>query len=59
MSGAQRRPTYITAGSRHPGGVNLVLADGSVRFVKDAVALTVWRALGTRNGNEAISANDF
>jgi prepilin-type N-terminal cleavage/methylation domain-containing protein/prepilin-type processing-associated H-X9-DG protein len=48
-----------TANSRHPGGVNVGLADGSVRFVKDTVNITAWRALGTRNGGEIISADQF
>lgn len=41
--------------SLHPGGVNLALADGSVRFVTDSVDRSVWRALGTRNGREAVT----
>lgn len=44
-----------TARSLHPGGVNLVLADGSGRFVSDAIDLKVWRALGTRDGNDSVS----
>jgi prepilin-type processing-associated H-X9-DG protein len=40
------------ARSRHPGGVNVALADGSVRFVSQTVDLEAWRALGSRNGNE-------
>jgi prepilin-type N-terminal cleavage/methylation domain-containing protein/prepilin-type processing-associated H-X9-DG protein len=40
------------ARSLHPGGVNAVLADGSVRFVSNAIDPTVWLALGTRSGNE-------
>ena len=41
-------PTYaaVTSRSYHPGGVNALLADGSVRFVKESVAGTLWRALG-------------
>lgn len=39
-----------TASSWHNGGVNLVLADGSVQFEVDAVDLAVWRALGSRDG---------
>ena len=46
-----------TAGSRHPGGANVALADGSVRFVKDTINLAGWRALGTRNGGEVVSAD--
>jgi prepilin-type N-terminal cleavage/methylation domain-containing protein len=37
-----------TARSRHPGGVNLMLCDASVRFVSDSVTLKVWQALATR-----------
>lgn len=35
--------------SAHPGGVNVVFCDGSVRFIADAVSLATWQALGTRN----------
>ncbi len=43
-----------TAGSSHGGGVNLLMCDGSVRFVSDAVNLQAWRAYGTRAGKEVI-----
>jgi len=43
-----------TASSRHPRGVNLALADGSVRFVRNDVILQVWWALGSINGGEGI-----
>ena len=43
-----------TANSNHPGGMNLLLGDGSVRFVSYGIALATWRALGTRNGNERL-----
>ena len=46
-----------TATSAHPGGVNTAFADGSVRFIKDSVALNIWQAVGTRNGKEIISAD--
>jgi prepilin-type processing-associated H-X9-DG protein len=42
------------ARSRHPGGVNAALADGSVRFFSNSIALTTWRSLGTRAGGEVI-----
>lgn len=48
-----------TAGSRHPGGVNVGMADGSVRFIKSTVNLSTWRALGTRNGGEVLSADSY
>jgi prepilin-type processing-associated H-X9-DG protein len=44
-----------TARSNHAGGVNVLLADGSVRFVRNAVTLETWRALGTRDGGEVLA----
>lgn len=44
----------FTARSYHPGGVNAVMADGSVRWFPSSIALATWRALGTRNGGEII-----
>jgi prepilin-type N-terminal cleavage/methylation domain-containing protein/prepilin-type processing-associated H-X9-DG protein len=38
--------------SRHTGGVNVALADGSVRFVPNSIALSAWAALGTIQGGE-------
>jgi prepilin-type N-terminal cleavage/methylation domain-containing protein/prepilin-type processing-associated H-X9-DG protein len=43
-----------TARSLHPGGVNSLMADGSVRFIRDGITRKVWRALGTRNGGEVV-----
>ena len=48
---------WSDASSNHPGGVNALLGDGSVRFLKDTVALETWRALSTRKGGEVISAD--
>jgi prepilin-type N-terminal cleavage/methylation domain-containing protein/prepilin-type processing-associated H-X9-DG protein len=45
--------------SNHPGGVNMAMGDGSVRFVKDTVNLQAWWGLGTRNGGEVISSDAF
>jgi prepilin-type N-terminal cleavage/methylation domain-containing protein/prepilin-type processing-associated H-X9-DG protein len=45
--------------SRHPGGVNFLLGDGSVRFIKNTIDLNSWRALGTRAGGEVISADSY
>jgi prepilin-type N-terminal cleavage/methylation domain-containing protein/prepilin-type processing-associated H-X9-DG protein len=43
------------ARSRHPGGVNALLCDGSVDFYSSDIALNAWKALGTMNGEEAVS----
>ena len=45
--------------SFHPGGANFAMADGSVKFIKDGVNLTVYRGLGTRNGGEILSADAY
>jgi prepilin-type N-terminal cleavage/methylation domain-containing protein/prepilin-type processing-associated H-X9-DG protein len=44
------------ARSQHPGGVNVALFDGSVRFVAETIDLNTWRAVGTREGNEVLGA---
>jgi prepilin-type processing-associated H-X9-DG protein len=54
-------PTYMSlaATSNHPGGVNVLFADGSVKFIKDTVNASTWRALGTIAGGEVISADSY
>jgi prepilin-type N-terminal cleavage/methylation domain-containing protein/prepilin-type processing-associated H-X9-DG protein len=42
------------ARSRHPGGVNVLLCDGSVRFVQQNIDINIWRALSTTRGGEVI-----
>jgi prepilin-type N-terminal cleavage/methylation domain-containing protein/prepilin-type processing-associated H-X9-DG protein len=46
----------VSARSRHTGGVNVSLADGSVRFVGDTIPLATWQALSTMNGGEVFTA---
>jgi prepilin-type processing-associated H-X9-DG protein len=52
------QPTYaaVTSRSYHAGGVNVLMMDGSARFVADSIDRTTWRALGTRNGGEPVIA---
>jgi len=55
-------PTYQffnAARSRHSGGVNSLMGDGSVRFVKSSINVITWRALGSSRGGEVISADAF
>jgi prepilin-type N-terminal cleavage/methylation domain-containing protein/prepilin-type processing-associated H-X9-DG protein len=47
----------VNANSYHMGGVNLLLCDGSVRFVSSNIALDTWRALGTRCCQEVIGSD--
>ena len=51
--------TYIAVGyraarSKHAGGVNALLGDGSVRFFRDSIPPQTWRALGTRATGEVV-----
>jgi prepilin-type N-terminal cleavage/methylation domain-containing protein/prepilin-type processing-associated H-X9-DG protein len=45
----------FTPSSRHPGGVNVAMCDGSVQFVSNSVDRAIWRAMGTRAGGETNS----
>ena len=45
--------------SFHPGGANVVFADGSVRFLRADIGIRVFAALVTRAGGEVVSAGDF
>ncbi len=51
--------TMISASSRHPGGVNVLFMDGSVKFVKSTVDMRTWHALATINRGEVISADSY
>jgi prepilin-type N-terminal cleavage/methylation domain-containing protein/prepilin-type processing-associated H-X9-DG protein len=45
--------------SYHPGGVNMLFLDGSVRFIKQTIDRSTFRALGTRAGGEVVSSGDY
>ena len=55
------QPTYaaVTSRSYHPAVVNTALMDGSVRTVSETIDLSVWRALGTRQGGEPATGRNF
>jgi prepilin-type processing-associated H-X9-DG protein len=43
----------VTPSSNHPGGVNIVMADGHVDFISNDIEPHVWWALGSRDGGES------
>lgn len=45
----------VAARSKHPGGVNAAMGDGSVRFFTESINLLLWRGLGTRDGGEVVN----
>ncbi len=45
-----------TASSFHTGGINVLMCDGSVTFVSNSVDRNIWRAAGTRDGQESVGA---
>ncbi len=47
----------IPANSGHTNGVNVVLCDGSVRFVTYNISLTTWRALGSKDGGDLLGSD--
>jgi prepilin-type N-terminal cleavage/methylation domain-containing protein/prepilin-type processing-associated H-X9-DG protein len=50
---------YLASRSKHPGGVNTLLCDGSVRFIKNSINVPTWQALSTRGLGEVISADAY
>jgi prepilin-type N-terminal cleavage/methylation domain-containing protein/prepilin-type processing-associated H-X9-DG protein len=49
--------SHFAARSKHPNGVNVGFADGSVRFIGNNIDLVTWRQLGTRAGDEVIGSD--
>ncbi|WP_406694913.1 DUF1559 domain-containing protein [Singulisphaera sp. Ch08] len=56
---ATEQATFAGARSRHPGGVNILLGDGSVRFVKQTINQVTWIALHSMNAGELLSADSY
>jgi prepilin-type N-terminal cleavage/methylation domain-containing protein/prepilin-type processing-associated H-X9-DG protein len=59
VGGYPNDATFANANSNHPGGCNVLMADGSVHFVKNTINMYTWWALGTRAGSEVTSADSF
>jgi prepilin-type N-terminal cleavage/methylation domain-containing protein/prepilin-type processing-associated H-X9-DG protein len=61
--------TFATAGnqagpneepySNHPGGVNALFGDGSVRFIKDSINLVAFRSILTLSGGDVVSSDQY
>jgi prepilin-type processing-associated H-X9-DG protein len=59
VGGIGDRRAFAGVRSHHPGGVNVLMGDGSVRFVKDSVDSQTWLTLNTIAGGEVISADAY
>ena len=57
MPVALGNPQRAAARSRHSGGVNAALCDGSIRFVRNGIDLATWQALGSMSGGEIIGSD--
>jgi prepilin-type N-terminal cleavage/methylation domain-containing protein/prepilin-type processing-associated H-X9-DG protein len=51
--------TMVAASSNHPGGVNVLFMDGSVRFVKSSVNHLTWYAIATPKSGELVSSDSY
>jgi prepilin-type processing-associated H-X9-DG protein len=52
-------PGYVDeTHSDHPGGCNVLMGDGSVRWVSDLINQLVWEAMATRAGREAVNETE-
>jgi prepilin-type N-terminal cleavage/methylation domain-containing protein/prepilin-type processing-associated H-X9-DG protein len=51
--------TFENVNSMHPGGANVLFADGSVHFLKSSIAIKTYWALGTKSNGEVISSDSF
>ena len=50
---------FAGARSRHPGGINALFGDGSVKFLKDSINPVMWLGVNTIKGGEIISADQY
>ena len=58
-TGSGSASQFSEVDSFHPGGINTLLGDGSVRFIKNSINIQTWWALGTKAGGEIISADSM
>jgi prepilin-type processing-associated H-X9-DG protein len=57
--GAGDSNAFAGARSRHAGGINVLLGDGSVRFVKNSISPQVWIAINTIQASEVVGADAY
>jgi len=50
---------FTNADSWHSGGINVLMTDGSVKFIKDSINQRTWWTLGTKSNGEVISADAY
>jgi prepilin-type N-terminal cleavage/methylation domain-containing protein/prepilin-type processing-associated H-X9-DG protein len=51
--------SFENVNSRHPGGANVLFADGSVHFLKSSIAIKTYWALGTKGNGEVVSSDSY
>jgi len=51
--------TGVNASSNHPGGVNVLFMDGSVRFIKSSVSYIAWYAIATPDNGEVVGSDQL
>jgi prepilin-type N-terminal cleavage/methylation domain-containing protein/prepilin-type processing-associated H-X9-DG protein len=57
---AQKKAPYAWVfSSPHPGGLNMLMGDGAVRFIKNSIGYSTWWSLATISGGEIISADSY
>jgi prepilin-type N-terminal cleavage/methylation domain-containing protein/prepilin-type processing-associated H-X9-DG protein len=58
-NGGGTEANFSNADSYHPGGVNVLMADGHVQFIKDSINQRSWWSLGTIAGGEVIDSSSY
>ena len=59
QGGVGDHAAFAGARSHHPGGINVLFGDGSVRYVKNTIDPPTWIALNSINSGEVVSADAF
>jgi prepilin-type N-terminal cleavage/methylation domain-containing protein/prepilin-type processing-associated H-X9-DG protein len=59
VNSPQAQNSYNASRSYHPGGVNALMGDGSVKFFKNTISIPVWRSLASTVGGEVISFDAY